>query len=70
MTMSSAVSPLASHSFVHGIPNAFRIWLNVDYNDVDMTIDDSNLMGEEIAVYYCQGSIYYKIPLKNFYLPP
>lgn len=29
----------------------------VDYNDVDMTIDDSNLMGEEIAVYYCQGSI-------------
>ncbi len=22
-----------------------------------MTIDDSNLMGEEIAVYYCQGSI-------------
>ena len=29
----------------------------VDYNDVDMAIDDSNLMGEEIAVYYCQGSI-------------
>lgn len=29
----------------------------VYYNDVDMTIDDSNLMGEEIAVYYCQGSI-------------
>ena len=29
----------------------------VDYNDVDMTIDDSNLMGEEIAVYYCQGAI-------------
>ena len=29
----------------------------VDYNDVDMEIDDSNLMGEEIAVYYCQGSI-------------
>ena len=31
MTMSSAVSPLASHSFVHGIPNAFRIWLNVPF---------------------------------------
>lgn len=29
----------------------------VDYNDVDMTIDDSNLMGEEIAVYYCQGPL-------------
>ena len=29
----------------------------VDYNDVDLAIDDSNLMGEEIAVYYCQGSI-------------
>ena len=29
----------------------------VDYNDVDMAIDDSNLMREEIAVYYCQGSI-------------
>ena len=29
----------------------------VDYNDVDMAIDDSNLMGEEIAVYYCQGAI-------------
>ena len=29
----------------------------VNYNDVDMAIDDSNLMGEEIAVYYCQGSI-------------
>lgn len=29
----------------------------VDYNDVDMAIDDSNLMGEEIAVYYCQGTI-------------
>lgn len=29
----------------------------VDYNDVDMAIDDSNLMGKEIAVYYCQGSI-------------
>lgn len=29
----------------------------VDYNDIDMAIDDSNLMGEEIAVYYCQGSI-------------
>ena len=29
----------------------------VDYNDVDMAIDDSNLMGEEIAIYYCQGSI-------------
>ena len=29
----------------------------IDYNDVDMAIDDSNLMGEEIAVYYCQGSI-------------
>lgn len=29
----------------------------VDYNDVDMAIDDSNLMGEEIAVYYSQGSI-------------
>lgn len=29
----------------------------VDYNDVDMAIDDSKLMGEEIAVYYCQGSI-------------
>ena len=29
----------------------------VDYNDVDMAIDDSNLMGEEVAVYYCQGSI-------------
>lgn len=29
----------------------------VDYNDVDMAIDDSNLMGEDIAVYYCQGSI-------------
>ena len=29
----------------------------VDYNDVDMAIDDSNLMGEEIAVYYCLGSI-------------
>ena len=29
----------------------------VDYNDVDMAIDDSNLMEEEIAVYYCQGSI-------------
>lgn len=29
----------------------------VDYNDVNMAIDDSNLMGEEIAVYYCQGSI-------------
>ena len=29
----------------------------VDYNDVDMAINDSNLMGEEIAVYYCQGSI-------------
>lgn len=29
----------------------------VDYNDIDMTIDDTNLMGEEIAVYYCQGSI-------------
>ena len=29
----------------------------VDYNDVDMAIDESNLMGEEIAVYYCQGSI-------------
>ena len=29
----------------------------VDYNDVDMAIDDSNLMGEEIAVYYCEGSI-------------
>ena len=29
----------------------------VDYNDVDMAIDDSNLMVEEIAVYYCQGSI-------------
>lgn len=29
----------------------------VDYNDVDMAIDDSNLTGEEIAVYYCQGSI-------------
>lgn len=29
----------------------------VDYNDVDMAIDDSDLMGEEIAVYYCQGSI-------------
>lgn len=29
----------------------------VDYNDVDMAIDDLNLMGEEIAVYYCQGSI-------------
>lgn len=29
----------------------------VDYNDVDMAIDDSNLLGEEIAVYYCQGSI-------------
>ena len=29
----------------------------VDYNDVDIAIDDSNLMGEEIAVYYCQGSI-------------
>lgn len=29
----------------------------VDYNDVDMAIDASNLMGEEIAVYYCQGSI-------------
>lgn len=29
----------------------------VDFNDVDMAIDDSNLMGEEIAVYYCQGSI-------------
>lgn len=29
----------------------------VDYNDVDMAIDNSNLMGEEIAVYYCQGSI-------------
>lgn len=29
----------------------------VDYNDVDMAIEDSNLMGEEIAVYYCQGSI-------------
>ena len=29
----------------------------VNYNDVDMAIDDSNLIGEEIAVYYCQGSI-------------
>lgn len=29
----------------------------VDYNDVDMAIDDSNLMGEGIAVYYCQGTI-------------
>ena len=29
----------------------------VDYNDVDMAIDDSSLMGEEIAIYYCQGSI-------------
>lgn len=29
----------------------------VDYNDVDMAIDDSNLMGEEIAIYYCQGTI-------------
>lgn len=26
-------------------------------NDVNTAIDDSSLMGEQIAVYYCQGSI-------------